>query len=161
MPRNNRYLVLLFMLCVAAAIAAGAVTLLPERWVRWIPALVGAGWTIGMVVLARRIGVETGSGRPRDLPAGVIACGLLTVLAVSWAARDSVGWPELLLLTAALVAFSFWARAMARERKRRRHSPPAPAGPVLRLRERPPGRRVPRQDRPTGEPREPGEPRWN
>ncbi len=138
MPRKSPYLVpTLLLLAAAAAAAGGAVLLLPEAWLRWVPAGVGAAWTAGMVVLARRAGTEAGPAAPRDLRGGVVACGLLTALAVSWAARDRVGAPELLLLAAALIAFAFWARAMARERRRRRHSPPAPPGPVLRLGDRP------------------------
>lgn len=141
MSRRSPYLVpTVLLVAAAAALAAGAVLLLPEGWLRWVPAGVGAGWTVGMVVLARRARAE-GAAAPRDLRGGVVACGLLTALAVSWAVRDRVGAPELLLLSAALVAFAFWARAMARERRRRRHAPPAPPGPVLRLRDRPPSTR--------------------
>ncbi len=143
MPRTNRYLLPLVLLLAAAAVAAAAVLLIPEAWLRWVPAVVGAAWTVGMLALARRLRAEAGGPAPRDLRAGVVSCGLLTALAVSWAAREQVGGPELLLLAAALVAFGFWARAMARERRRRRLSPPAPPGPVLRLRDRP------RRPRPT------------
>lgn len=161
MPRKSRYLVLVIMVLAAAAVAAAAVLLLPESWVRWIPAVVGASWTSGMVVLARRLASEPGSARPRDMGAGVIACGLLTALAASWAARDEVGGPELLLLAAALVAFTFWARAMARERRRRRRFPPAPPGPVLRLRDGAPAPPPPSPTRGrSAREREPREPRW-
>ncbi len=139
MPSLKRYAVLVL---VAAAIAGGAVYLLPEGWVRWIPAAVGAGWTGGLVWLTRRLRSEPGSWGAPGMRAGVVACGFLTVLAGSWAVRDAVGWPELLLLTAALVAFGVWARGLLREVKRRRRFPPIPVGPVLGLRERdrtPPG----------------------
>jgi hypothetical protein len=68
--------------------------------------------------------------------AGIVACGLLTALAARWAVWDGVGWPELLLLSAALVAFGFWVRALLREVRRRREHPPRPVGPVLGLRDR-------------------------
>ena len=135
----------LLLLAAAAAVAAAAVLLLPERWIRWSPAVVGAGWTVALLVLARRVQTEPGGLVPASLHGGVVACGLLTVLAGSWAFRGRVGWPELLLLSAALVAFGFWARAMAREQERRRHRPPAPPGPVLGLRDRSPSPRTPRK----------------
>jgi hypothetical protein len=155
MPRRRRYIVALSLLIVgAAAISAAAVLLLPEGWVRWIPALVGAAWTVGLAWMARRLGAEPGMPRPTSVRAGVVACGLLTALSASWAVRDRVEWPELLLLAAALLSFGWWLRATARELRARRAHPPAPPGPVLGL--RPPARRTsrrPRRDPPGQTPR--------
>ncbi len=116
MPHTRRLLLLLLLVLAAAGVAAAAVLLLPEAWLRWVPAVVGGAWTSGMVLLARRVRADAAAAAPRDLRAGVVACGLLTALAVSWAIRARVGAPELLLVAAALVAFGFWTRAMARER---------------------------------------------
>ena len=138
MPSKRAYLVpLLVLVAAAGAGAAAAVLLLPDAWLRWVPAVVGAAWTIALLALARRWRAEPGGTAWAGVRGGVVACGLLTALAVSWAVREQVGWPELLLLAAALVAFAFWARGMARDRRRRRHFPPAPTGPVLGLRDRP------------------------
>lgn len=141
------------LLAAAAAIAAAAVFLLPVTWVRWIPAVVGAAWTVALVWLVPRLTGEPGAPRAASIRSGVVACGLLTALAASWAVRDRVGWPELLLVAAALVAFGFWTRAMARELKRRRAYPPVPPGPVLGLgdpeRDRPPPPRLDWPRRPT------------
>lgn len=138
MPARRRYVFMTAILLVgAAAGAAAAVLLLPDRWIRWIPAVVGAAWTGALVWLARRLGREPGAPGPESLRGGIVASGLLTALAASWAVRDTVAWPELLLLASALVAFGFWVRALAREAKRLRRFPPAPPGPVLDLRDRP------------------------
>ncbi len=135
----QRYLLLVL---AAAALAAAAVYLLPERVVRWMPAAIGAAWTGGLVWLTRRLRAEPGSWGVPGMRAGVVACGLLTALAASWAVRDGVALPEMTLLAAALVAFGIWARALLREARRRRQHPPRPAGPVLRLQQRE-GRRTP------------------
>lgn len=133
MPSLQRYLLLVL---AAAAVAAAAVYLLPDSVVRWIPAALGGAWTGGLVWLTRRLRREPGSWGAPGMRAGVVACGFLTALAASWAVRDGVAWPEMLLLAAALVAFAFWARALLREVRRRRQYPPEPVGPVLKLRER-------------------------
>lgn len=121
------------LLAVAAAIAGAAVSLLPESWLRWVPAAVGCVWTATLLWLVPRLSDEPGAPRASSIRSGGVACALLTALAASWAVRDRVGWPELLMVAAALVAFGVWIRAMARESRRRRAHPPAPPGPVLGL----------------------------
>ncbi len=129
------------LLGAAAAAAAAAVAWLPESAIRWIPTAVGVLWTTAMAWFARRLRHEPVFGR-RSLRSGAVACGLLTLVAVSYGVRQRIGWPELVLFVPALVGLLIWARQTVREMRLRHQLPPAPPGPVLRLGEREPSRRT-------------------
>lgn len=128
------------LLALAAAIAAVAVAWLPEGVIRWVPTAVGALWTGAMVWFAHRLRDEPGVGS-RSLRSGAVACGLLTLVAASFGMRQAIGWPEAALSIPAIVGLGVWARQTVRELRLRRRLPPAPPGPVLRLRDREPPRR--------------------
>lgn len=131
------------LLGAAALAAAGAVALLPDSAIRWMPAIVGTLWTAAMTWFARRLRYDPTAGW-KSVRSGAIACGLLTLVAFSVGWRRQIGWPELVLALAAAIGLGVWARQTVRELRLRRRLPPAPPGPVLRLRDearqRPPRR---------------------
>ena len=123
------------LLGAAALAAAGAVALLPDSVIRWVPTAVGALWTGAMVWFARRLRHDPLAGW-RSVRSGAIACGLLTLLAFSAGLRQRLGTPELVLAVPAAIGLGVWARQTVRELRLRRRLPPGPAEPVLRLGER-------------------------
>ncbi len=128
------------LLAAAAAVAAAAVLWLPDLAIRWTPTAVGVLWTTALVWFARRLGHEPGVG-VGSLRSGAVACGLLTLVAVSFGVRQRIGWPELVLFVPAFFGLAVWARQTVRELRLRRRLPPAPPGPVLRLGDSGPRRR--------------------
>ncbi len=130
------------LLGAAALAAAAAVALLPDAAIRWVPAIVGVLWTAAMTWFARRLRGDPTIGW-KSVRSGAIACGLLTLVAFSVGLRQRIGWPELILVIPALIGLLVWARQTVREFRLRRRLPPAPPGPVLRLRDE--ARRPPRR----------------